>query len=414
MSYILALDQGTTSSRALVFDHAGTVRAVAQQEFRQIFPQPGLGRARRDRDLGDPVGRPARSAGQGRDRHRRHRGDRHHQPARDHGAVGSRDRAPARPRDRLAGPPHGAASATSCAPPGMPRRSPRKTGLVVDAYFSGTKLKWLLDHVPGARERAARGELAFGTIDSWLIWNLSAGAAHVTDASNATRTMLFNMHTGRWDDDLLALLDIPRAVLPEVVPSSGVVRQRAARGRRRADRRHRRRPAGGAVRPGLPRARARQEHLRHRLLPAAEHRGAGGGVGQQPADHRRLAQGRQPDLRARRQRVHRRRRRAVAARRAEDRPVGRRDRGAGGIGARQRRRLPRPGVRGPRRAALGRLRARHDLRPHPRRDGGAHRARRAGGDRVPERRRAGGDGEGRAASRCASCASTAGRRPTTC
>jgi glycerol kinase len=89
-----------------------------------------------------------------------------------------------------------------------------KTGLVLDAYFSGTKLKWLLDHVPGARERANRGELAFGTIDSWLVWNLTRGAAHVTDASNASRTLLFDIHTGDWDDALLALLDIPRAVLP--------------------------------------------------------------------------------------------------------------------------------------------------------------------------------------------------------
>jgi glycerol kinase len=96
-----------------------------------------------------------------------------------------------------------------------------KTGLVIDAYFSGTKLKWLLDHVPGARARALRGELAFGTIDSWLIWNLSGGAAHVTDASNASRTMLYDIHRGDWDEELLALLDIPRSVLPQVVASSG-------------------------------------------------------------------------------------------------------------------------------------------------------------------------------------------------
>src|SRR5205085_2755211 len=89
-----------------------------------------------------------------------------------------------------------------------------KTGLILDAYFSGTKLKWLLDHVDGARKRAQRGELAFGTVDSWLIWNLSRGTTHVTDASNASRTLLFNIHTGDWDDELLALLDVPRAVLP--------------------------------------------------------------------------------------------------------------------------------------------------------------------------------------------------------
>jgi glycerol kinase len=94
---------------------------------------------------------------------------------------------------------------------------------VIDAYFSGTKLEWLLDNVPGARARAEAGELAFGTVDSWLVWNLTGGRVHATDASNASRTMLFNLHTQDWDDELLALLRVPRAVLPEVVPSSGVI-----------------------------------------------------------------------------------------------------------------------------------------------------------------------------------------------
>src|SRR4030095_2449034 len=97
-----------------------------------------------------------------------------------------------------------------------------KTGLVIDAYFSGTKLKWLLDHVAGARDRAARGELAFGTIDTWLVWNLTRGAVHVTDPSNASRTLLFDIRNGAWDDELLGLLDIPRAVLPQIVPSSAI------------------------------------------------------------------------------------------------------------------------------------------------------------------------------------------------
>jgi glycerol kinase len=221
MSYILALDQGTTSSRALIFDHAGTVRAVAQQEFRQIFPQPGwvehdateiwatqsgvLHEALAKAELGAAdiaaigitnqrettvlwersTGRPLANA------------------------IVWQDRRTARFCDEIRAAGHAGPIAA-------------KTGLVVDAYFSGTKLKWLLDHIPGARARAARGELAFGTIDSWLIWNLSGGTAHVTDASNASRTMLFNVHTGRWDDDLLALFDIPREVLPRVVASSGV------------------------------------------------------------------------------------------------------------------------------------------------------------------------------------------------
>src|SRR5207248_1327062 len=113
---------------------------------------------------------------------------------------------------------------------GHAERIQRKTGLVIDAYFSGTKLKWLLDHVPGARDRARRGELAFGTVDTWLIWNLSGGASHVTDASNASRTMLFDIHRGEWDDELLELLDIPPSVLPSVVPSSGICAHAALRG----------------------------------------------------------------------------------------------------------------------------------------------------------------------------------------
>jgi glycerol kinase len=98
----------------------------------------------------------------------------------------------------------------------------QKTGLVIDSYFSGTKVRWLLDHVDGARARAQRGELAFGTVDAWLIWHLTGGRVHCTDASNASRTLLFNIHTGKWDDELLALLDVPRAMLPDVVPSSGI------------------------------------------------------------------------------------------------------------------------------------------------------------------------------------------------
>ncbi len=220
MPHILALDQGTTSSRALIFDHGGTVRATAQQEFRQIFPRPGWVEhdateiwATQSGVLHEALAK----AGLG---------------AADIAAIGITnqrettvlwDRATGKPlanaivwQDRRTAPFCDELRAAGHAP-----AIAAKTGLVVDAYFSGTKLKWLLDHVPRARERAARGELAFGTIDSWLVWNLSRGAAHVTDASNASRTMLFNVHTGRWDDDLLALLDIPRTVLPEVVPSSG-------------------------------------------------------------------------------------------------------------------------------------------------------------------------------------------------
>src|SRR5256884_38696 len=221
MKHILALDQGTTSSRAMVFDHSGSVVASAQKEFRQIFPKPGwvehdateiwatqlhtateaLAKARLtaldiagvgitnqrettvvwNRDTGAPV----------------------------HHAIVWQDRRTAAACDRL--------KARGLAP-----LIKRKTGLVVDAYFSGTKLEWLLRNVPGARARAKAGKLAFGTVDSWLVWNLTGGRVHVTDPSNASRTMLFNLRTGDWDDALLKVFGVPRSVLPAVGSSSEV------------------------------------------------------------------------------------------------------------------------------------------------------------------------------------------------
>jgi len=221
MSFILALDQGTTSSRALLFDHAGAVRAVAQREFSQHFPQPGWV----EHDAGEIWTTQAgvmhevlAKAGVG---------------ARDVAALGITNQrettvlwerasgaavAPAIVwQDRRTAPICDALRAAGHAP-----LVARKTGLVIDAYFSGTKLKWLLDNVPGARSRAAKGELAFGTIDSWLVWNLTRGGVHVTDPSNASRTMLFDIRSGAWDDELLQLFDIPRSVLPKIVPSSAI------------------------------------------------------------------------------------------------------------------------------------------------------------------------------------------------
>ena len=164
----------------------------------------------------------------------------------------------------------------------------RKTGLVVDAYFSGTKIRWMLDHDPALRPRAERGELCFGTVDAWLLWQLTGGAVHATDPSNASRTLCFDIHRRAWDEGLCRILGVPMALLPEVKPSAGVfgeTRRLARRSRRRAERiqrvvrvarrhsggGHRGRPAGRALRPGLRRARHGQEHLRHRLLRAAEH-----------------------------------------------------------------------------------------------------------------------------------------------
>jgi glycerol kinase len=211
---ILALDQGTTSSRAILFDDAGEIRALSQKEFRQFYPQPGwvehdpmeiwrtqyetarhaigneqvdaIGITNQrettvvwDRSTGEPI----------------------------HPAIVWQDRRTAAECDLLktGGRAHWIAG---------------KTGLIPDAYFSATKLRWLLDHVPGARAKAERGELAFGTIDTWLVWKLTEGARHVTDPTNASRTLLFDLHRRAWDDELLELFNIPRSVLPEILPSS--------------------------------------------------------------------------------------------------------------------------------------------------------------------------------------------------
>jgi glycerol kinase len=219
--YILALDQGTTSSRAIVFDHDGGIVALAQKEFPQIFPTPGwvehdpleiwtsqmavaveaLGRAQLrprdiaaigitnqrettvvwDRETGEPV----------------------------HNAIVWQDRRTAEFCDNLKADGH----------EDLVRS---RTGLVIDAYFSGSKIRWILDNVPGARKRAEAGQLAFGTVDSWLVWKLTSGGTHITDVSNASRTMLFNINTLSWDQDLLRLMDVPASMLPEVRASSEV------------------------------------------------------------------------------------------------------------------------------------------------------------------------------------------------
>jgi len=224
MDYILALDQGTTSSRAIVFDRAGQVVTLAQREFAQHFPQPGWVEhdAREIWATQHAVALEAieKAGGAGQI-----------------AAIGiTNQRETTLLWDRATGQPVANAivwqdrrTAPRCDELRAQRRAAeriqQKTGLVIDAYFAGTKLEWLLDHVPGARERAEAGELAFGTIDSWLVWNLTGGRVHATDATNASRTLLFNLHTHDWDDELLALLRVPRAVLPDVLPSSGVVAQ---------------------------------------------------------------------------------------------------------------------------------------------------------------------------------------------
>mgnify|MGYP000816728900 CR=1 FL=1 len=220
-SFILALDQGTTSSRAILFDRSGRVAAMAQQTFPQHYPQPGwvehdpleLWESQRSvaaqalRKLGPD----ARIAGIGI----------------------TNQRETTILWDKATGEPVYNAIVWQCRrtagicdklkeTPGMAETIAEKTGLVIDAYFSGTKLKWLLDNVPGARERAERGELLFGTVETWLIWRLTGGAAHVTDYSNASRTMLFNIHTLTWDEELCRLLGIPMCLLPRPVSNSEI------------------------------------------------------------------------------------------------------------------------------------------------------------------------------------------------
>lgn len=219
--YILALDQGTTSSRAILFDHAGSVVGVAQREFAQIFPKPGWVEHNPREILTSILVTVTELLANTQ------------VELAEIAAIGiTNQRETTVVWDKATGQPiHHAIvwqsrqSIDICERLKLQGHEPlvrERTGLLIDAYFSATKLRWILDHVDGAQQRAERGELLFGTIDSWLIWNLSGGAAHVTDVSNAARTLLYDIHRRRWDDDLLAMLNIPRAMLPEVRSSSEV------------------------------------------------------------------------------------------------------------------------------------------------------------------------------------------------
>src|SRR6187399_1898009 len=219
--FILALDQGTTSSRSIIFDKQGNIISVAQKEFKQIFPQPGWVEHDAEEIWSTQYGTMAEAvakagitmkqiAGIGITNQRettvvweRNTG----KPI--YHAIVWQDRRTAAYCDELKSAGHA-------------KLIQEKTGLVIDAYFSATKLKWILDNVNGARAKADKGELAFGTIDSWLVWELSGGNIHVTDVSNASRTMLLNIHTCQWDDELVKLFNIPRSVLPEVKASSKI------------------------------------------------------------------------------------------------------------------------------------------------------------------------------------------------
>ncbi len=307
---ILALDQGTSSSRSIVFDEAGRIVALAQRELRQIYPQPGwvehdpreiwrtqLATAREALAAAGVAPAELRAIGIANQRETTLLWDRRSGAPLCNAVVW---------QDRRAEP-----FCAELRARGLEGSIRERTGLVVDAYFSGSKLKWLLDRVPGARAAAARGELAFGTVDAWLLWNLTGGAeegdaaarraaVHATDPTNASRTMLFDVRANDWSDELLGLFDVPRALLPRVLPSSCVRGQVAAAllgdapagstvpvggvgGR----------PAGRPVRPGLPARRAGEEHLRHRLLHADAHRRRVPPVGARAAgDQRGAALGR--------------------------------------------------------------------------------------------------------------------------
>ena len=221
MKHILAIDQGTTSSRAILFDHAGSIVAVAQKEFPQIFPKPGW--VEHDpRDIwSSQAGVAAEALTKARVR------------AEDIAAIGiTNQRETAVVWDRATGEPimnaivwqdrRTAAICDRMRKQKLERVIRRKTGLVIDAYFSATKVQWMLENVKGAKAKAKAGELAFGTVDSWLVWNLTGGKVHVTDVSNASRTMLFDIAKGQWDDELLEIFGVPRSMLPEVRSSSEV------------------------------------------------------------------------------------------------------------------------------------------------------------------------------------------------
>ena len=346
-NFVGALDQGTTSTRFMIFNHAGQVVAVDQKEHEQIYPKPGW--VEHDpmeiwtRSLEVIKGALAKADIK----------------AADLAAVGvTNQRETTVVWDKRTGKPvynaivwQDTRTKDICdalEKDGGPDRLRPKTGLPLATYFSGPKVKWILDNVDGARAEAEAGNLLFGNIDTWCIWNLTGGVTggvHVTDVSNASRTLLFNYTTLDWDPEILALLGIPRA---DAAGRQGLVRD-LRHGRRRPRRRPRRgrprRPAGGPLRPDVLLARRGEEHLRHGLLHAPQHGHEGGPEQERPPDHARL-QDRRPAgrVRARGLDRHHRRPRPVDPRQPRDDREVARHRGARGHRRGQRRRLLRPGV----------------------------------------------------------------------
>ena len=219
--YILSLDQGTTSSRSMVFDKQGNIISMAQKEFQQIFPQPGWVEHDAEEIWSTQFGTMAEAIAKANIKMKQI------------AAIGiTNQRETTVVWERSTGKPicnaivwqdrRTAAFCDELKAANLGELIKEKTGLVIDAYFSASKLKWILDQVPGAREKAENGELAFGTIDSWLVWKLTGGEVHTTDVSNASRTMLLNIHTVEWDEELLKIFSVPKSILPEVKPSSKI------------------------------------------------------------------------------------------------------------------------------------------------------------------------------------------------
>ena len=217
--YIMALDAGTTSNRCILFNEKGQMCSVAQREFTQYFPQPGWVEHDADEIWASMLGVAVESM------------NKIGANASDIAAIGiTNQRETAIVWDKNTGVPVYHAIVWQCRrtseycdslkEKGLTEQFREKTGLVIDAYFSGTKIKWILDHVEGAREKAEAGELLFGTVETWLIWKLTKGAVHITDYSNASRTMLFNINTLEWDEEILAEMNIPKSMLPKAMPSS--------------------------------------------------------------------------------------------------------------------------------------------------------------------------------------------------
>ena len=297
---ILVIDQGTTSTRAIVFGSDAAPVASAQAEFPQIYPRPGWVEH-------DPEALWETTLLTAREALRRAACD-----ASGLAAIGIAnqrettliwERSTGRPianaivwQDRRTG-----EACSTLKAEGLEPQVTAATGLVIDPYFAATKIAWLLDNVPGARAAAERGELAFGTVDSFLLWRLTNGAVHATDATNASRTMLYDIRKGAWDDAMLRLFRVPPALLPAVLDTAAEYGASAPEhlGGRRSDPRADRRSAERADRPGLRRARHGQGDLRHRRLPASQYRRDARAVAEPPVDHRRLSVAGQTRLRAR-------------------------------------------------------------------------------------------------------------------